>query len=104
MCYIVFDSFGIPAIRELFRMICWGIAPLPDNITQEHPCDVMLQVCAIVIGNLLKLSLDFPPLLTGRESFPSSGYPSLSNNFNDSRQKLLIFLRQIFSLPANTLN
>ena len=31
---------------------------------------------AIVIGNPLMLSPDFPPLHTGRESFPSSGVPS----------------------------
>ena len=40
----------------------------PDGATQSDD--------PIVIGNPLMLSPDFPPLHTGRESFPSSGVPS----------------------------
>ena len=37
---------------------------------------LIIEKCNIVIGNPLMLSPDFPPLHTGRESFPSSGVPS----------------------------
>ena len=41
------------------------------NLNDEGQSDDL-----IVIGNPLMLSPDFPPLHTGRESFPSSGVPS----------------------------
>ena len=48
-----------------------GLPVSTDSPGHEVPPDG-----PIVIGNPLMLSPDFPPLHTGRESFPSSGVPS----------------------------
>ena len=51
----------------------WNMDTLP--MLPEHWKLVVIKQ-TIVIGNPLMLSPDFPPLHTGRESFPSSGVPS----------------------------
>ena len=45
-------------------------------VSNQYPDDAGQSNDPIVIGNPLMLSPDFPPLHTGRESFPSSGVPS----------------------------
>ena len=60
-----------------FPVLKYVLPAVPDQTaSMDSQGDGEQSVCPIVIGNPLMLSPDFPPLHTGRESFPSSGVPS----------------------------
>lgn len=60
-----------------FPVLKYVLPAVPNQtVSMDSQGDGEQSVCPIVIGNPLMLSPDFPPLHTGRESFPSSGVPS----------------------------
>lgn len=57
-------------VKDLYEIL------IPYDYISINKGTVVSRGQIIVIGNPLMLSPDFPPLHTGRESFPSSGVPS----------------------------